>query len=649
MSRHVLVLVCVLSVSTLDASGQENTDSLKTFVLREVFIHEDRLKASEIGLTATSIDHVVLTQARGSNFSELMRMTGAGQIRSYGPSGLSTPSFRGTGGSHTSILWNGVSLQSPLSGQQDLSLIPVSFVEDIKLQKGGATSLYGSGAIGGSIQLNNKTCLNKGLDLGSTQKLGSFGNHYHEYRFHWSSRRLGTSFRVFQRKLANTFPYTNSYVRPQTNERRSHAAVMQRGLLQQNDWLVNRNHVLSFKLWYQDNEIEMPGSIIAGDGSESTQKDEFFRSLVSWNLDKSDFSLGYKQAYVRHVLNFVDPSTGINSTSIFKSWTNRADAEFDLSSFLVLVSGFTHTYDQTEVDAFGISDPDRNNTAFFSSLRYRSSENRFLIALNIRQELTDGDLTPISSSIGGEYALSQRLKLGANASRNYRIPTLNDLYWNGEGGIGNPNLLPETSWSNEFTLGYANATQSFATKATGYSTVVSNWILWRPITSAVWTPDNVKQVWSRGVEATFSGFVPFKSIPLEWNVTYNFTKATNRKASDLGNVIEIDKQLFYTPVHDGTVYLKVSYQNLDWTLIHNYIGKQYTDGENSEFFALPSYHILSAYLSRYLHLAPFSGHLRFEVNNLLNTNYENRRGYPLYGRNYSITLNIQFNNNKNDD
>lgn len=642
MSRIIFVFSYVLA--GFSAIGQTSVDSL-TVLLDTVIINEDKLKGSEIGLSVTKIDSLMLSALEGANFSELMRATGVAGIRSYGPGGLSTPSFRGTGGSHTAILWNGIHLQSPLSGQQDLSLIPIGFVEDVQIQKGGSSSLYGSGAIGGTIQLNNKLRLDQGLKISSSQEIGSFGNHYQKYQIDRGTKNSGISTRIFQRKLTNDFPYINRYVRPAREEKRDHSAVKQQGILQQIDWLIKKNQLLGFKLWYQNNVIEIPNSIGAGSVPEAVQKDEFARGLFTWNLDKSRFGLGYKQAYIWHHLNFSDPSTRTHSSSAYTSWTNRIEADFDLSASFVLVLGANHKYEKADVDTFGTNQPDRNSTALFSSLRYSDKHDRFNASFSIREELTDTETAPISPSLGATYKITPNLKLNGNTSKNYRIPTFNNLYWNGEGGQGNSALLPELSWSKELGAEFQflrREGKSFLIKASAYSSIVDNWIRWQPISADVWSPENVKQVWSRGIESGLSGYVPFGFFSIAWSATYNFTKTTNKEVSDQGSQREVGKQLFYTPIHKGNFSLKFDYKGIHWVLTHSYTGKQFTDGDNSAAFALPSYQVLSSYVTRHFDFDSFSGNLRFKINNLLNEAYENRRGYPMYGRNFTIGLDIQF-------
>ncbi|HWA33735.1 MAG TPA: hypothetical protein VG737_06375, partial [Cyclobacteriaceae bacterium] len=77
-------------------------------------------------------------------------------------------------------------------------------------------------------------------------------------------------------------------------------------------------------------------------------------------------------------------------------------------------------------------------------------------------------------------------------------------------------------------------------------------------------------------------------------------------------------------------------------IVNNYTGNQYTDGDNTEAFAMKGYAVTNVWLAR-----PFGKkHLTFtangEVNNVFNTEYQARTGYPMPGRNFKIGLIIQF-------
>ena len=103
-------------------------------------------------------------------------------------------------------------------------------------------------------------------------------------------------------------------------------------------------------------------------------------------------------------------------------------------------------------------------------------------------------------SLGIEGRLAAPLLLKAKISRNYRLPTLNDRFW--EPG-GNENLLAEQGWSEELglhTYGGENK-HTWSYSITGFNRLIDNWILWSIAEgTSFWAANNITRVWSRGVE-----------------------------------------------------------------------------------------------------------------------------------------------------
>src|SRR6187551_763625 len=134
--------LCVLT--SLSVYAQQNKDSVT--LLHEVIVEQSRLGNYAISKYTLRVDSMTRALASSGSLADMLRKYGYGHVRGYGPGGLASASFRGTGSSHTSVLWNGINLLSPLSGQLDLSLVPVGFIDDASIQTGGATSLYGNGS-----------------------------------------------------------------------------------------------------------------------------------------------------------------------------------------------------------------------------------------------------------------------------------------------------------------------------------------------------------------------------------------------------------------------------------------------------------------------------------------------------------------------
>ncbi|MEX1238543.1 MAG: Plug domain-containing protein, partial [Cyclobacteriaceae bacterium] len=168
----VFALCILLSVQ---ATAQVNIDSAR--LLKTVVVNQSRLNDYVIGSYELPIDSSALALASNGSLTDLLRKQGFGHIRSYGPGGVASPSFRGTGSGHTAVLWNGIDLTSPLTGQLDLSLLPAGLFDDVSIQTGGSTSISGNGSIGANIHLNNNLNFNEGLRASVSSHIGSFGYH----------------------------------------------------------------------------------------------------------------------------------------------------------------------------------------------------------------------------------------------------------------------------------------------------------------------------------------------------------------------------------------------------------------------------------------------------------------------------------------
>ncbi|HEY5825102.1 MAG TPA: Plug domain-containing protein, partial [Cyclobacteriaceae bacterium] len=134
-------------------------------------------------------------------------------FKTYGNGQLATVSFRGTSASHTAVLWNGMNVNSPTLGQTDFSLWPAFLLEEISLQYGAGSSLYGTDALGGSVLLNQtQSKFEKGRQLEFRQEAGSFGHWLSGIKTTFSSGKLEFRSKAFYRSIENDFKYTSPKV-----------------------------------------------------------------------------------------------------------------------------------------------------------------------------------------------------------------------------------------------------------------------------------------------------------------------------------------------------------------------------------------------------------------------------------------------------
>ena len=148
--------------------------SQDTITLDPVNVAADRYAVEQLNpLVMKKVDSLILETKSTSSLSELLIQHSPVFIKTYGPGGVSTASFRGTTASHTLVLWNGFQLNAPTLGQVDFSTIPVFLADDIDLKWGSGTS-NNSGGLGGSVNIDSKTGFGKGLILDLKQTYGSF-------------------------------------------------------------------------------------------------------------------------------------------------------------------------------------------------------------------------------------------------------------------------------------------------------------------------------------------------------------------------------------------------------------------------------------------------------------------------------------------
>ena len=120
-----------MTVMFMVVSGKLMAQNIQdTVVLKSVEIigfTADRLfEKEEAGMRETKVDSIVMMEKISSSLSDLLSENTPIFIKNNGRGALATASFRGTAASHTQVVWNGININSPMTGSVDFSLIPVA-------------------------------------------------------------------------------------------------------------------------------------------------------------------------------------------------------------------------------------------------------------------------------------------------------------------------------------------------------------------------------------------------------------------------------------------------------------------------------------------------------------------------------------------
>lgn len=632
------LLILVLAACSLQVHATEpQADTTK--ILSEVVITGKRYERFGAGLHSQTILIESQRQFPGILLSDLLAIRTNIFIKSYGAGGLASLSMRGTAPQHTAVYWNGFSINPPNIQMADASLLPLFLFNRIDLVSGGSGTLSGNGAIGGSIMLNSQNGFGR-KNLRLAFSASQYSNHLAAAKANYHTGSLSFSTTVWFNKNRNDYRYVNTTKFNRPVERLSNADATQVGFLQEISYKIRNNQFIKSGFWFQEREAGVPPAMTVSK-SYARQLDRLVRTYAQWTLEKRKAHYSVKSGYTHDFLNYTDSLISLDSKIRAGNLTTEAEITLQLSSKTQLIAGcirqLYHAVTNNYIDS---ANPKR--TAIFLLVSHEFSKLNWMMTAGMRKEFTSDfrDIPP-ALSLGWKGKLSNSLTGRTNASTNYRIPTLNDRYW--QPG-GNPELKPETGINAELGIDYLFIAEKIRlnisnTLFTGW---IRNWIIWFPSDQGYWKPENASRVLLLGYETHLDFSYLTKSITHQVGLGYSLTRSLD--GADSYNQIKTAPQLIYTPVHQ--VSLTYSAKFGKWMLVysHKFTGSRYTDKLNSN--ELPAYHTADVSLARTFKIAETELVINASVKNLTNHAYQVIEYRVMPGRTFQISAIFDFNLNK---
>ena len=309
----------------------------------------------------------------------------------------------------------------------------------------------------------------------------------------------------------------------------------------------------------------------------------------------------------------------------------EVEQQWALSADLELQAGLFYNRATATADGYRGEQPEQQRAAAFASLRKEWDALR--VQLSLRQERVDENWVPIVPALGANGPITSNLSWQAKISRNYRIPTLNDLYWLPG---GNPDLLPEIGWSAEGGLNWQKGAWSYT--VTGFHRRIDDWIMWGLTEGQnFWSANNLTEVWSRGLEQRLSCRFTTGEWQWEGQVGYDYIRSTNEIAIQQPRIAE-GEQLAYTPEHLGFARISVSKDALQFTYQHRLTSAVQTLNDTE----LPGYHLGFAQLQYQLNWQKFTLQAFGRADNLWDASYRIVDRRPMPGRSFQLGINLFF-------
>ncbi|MCR6720566.1 MAG: TonB-dependent receptor plug domain-containing protein [Chitinophagaceae bacterium] len=175
MKRKISMMAALLFSSHLFAQQDSSR------MLNEVVVTSNKFerKQAETGKVVTVIGRDQLDRSTGRSIGDVLNTAvGTTVIGSNNAPGTNlTASVRGASAGNTLILLDGIPVSDPSVNNNyfDLNLIPIDQIERIEILKGGQSTLYGSDAVAGVINIITRKATTSGIKLNATLAAGTYG------------------------------------------------------------------------------------------------------------------------------------------------------------------------------------------------------------------------------------------------------------------------------------------------------------------------------------------------------------------------------------------------------------------------------------------------------------------------------------------
>jgi len=673
ITTYVHPFLWLLFPCMLPAQNVQRTDTIKAHTIQEVTVTEKYI-SSEVRSTAPlqilnskSIEGLNVMQV-----SDAVKYFSGVTVKDYGGiGGLKTISVRSLGGNHTAVSYDGITLTDNQTGQIDLGRFSLDNVDMISLNSGQSDNIFQPARLFASASVLNIRTLspvftdNKRINGKVSMKAGSFGLVNPTIWLAGKlSRKVSATFSGEWLSADGKYPYTLHYgqsakdsTSKETRQNTDVRNIRIEGALYGNFTEKENGYI---KGYYYQSERGLPGpTILYNNESSSKQRiwDNTFFTQAHYEKEFSRFWLFQSNAKLNSgYTHYLDPGylgtegkmeNGYRQTEYYGSSSVLYRA-LDNLSFSATTDGAWTTLTS---DATDFAFPTR--LSWLSAVAAKYVTNRVLatvsvLSTDVYESVKNGNAASDYHKLSPYISVSVKpfegtdLRIRVFYKNIFRLPSFNDLYY---ANVGNKDLKPEKT--NQVNLGLTynfsinNWLPLLSLTVDGYHNDVTDKIVAYPNKDTFsWTILNYGKVVIDGLDMTAETTLqPWKKVGILLGTNYTYQRALNVTSRTDGNY---DNQLPYTPRVSGsgkagivTPWIDISYSLL-WS------GHRYAVNQNYIENRLPAYYDHSLSVSRSFQCKTGLIHLNLEVLNLMDTNYEIVKWFPMPGRSFRATISLKF-------
>jgi outer membrane cobalamin receptor len=675
----LLLCICgVASAQTHMEEGIARSDSIGEVVIEGV--HPTYMLSSPSPVQ--SLNGKELQRMSNLSVADAVRYFSGVQIKDFGGvGGLKTVNVRSMGTNHLGVFYDGIQLGNAQNGQIDLGKFSLDNMEAIDLYNAQKSDIfqsakeYGSagviylrslnpvftGAEKTKIRVKYRTAafqaIDKPLSYGLTnptvlwqQKLSEKLSSTVSAEWVHSNGRYKYRYRRVNSDGSTAYDTTAMRHNGDIDALRVEAGL--NGVIRNGDWNV--------KGYFYSSERGLPG-YIAGNlfthGQRLWDTDGFVQGSFRKDFGKYHFRVNAKYAADYTHYQDHEPTATIKHDDIYRQQEVYLSAvnKYDILPFWSASLATDFQYNTLDANTPAFARPQRFTalTALASALDFSWMKMQAsLLSSAVRDDAATEQATPVIHKYTPALLVSFKpfgkkdLHLRAFYKDIFRMPTFNDLYY---AYIGTSALRPEAAqqWDAGFTYErlFANrALRRVSLQIDGYYNEVKDKIVAVPTSNPFrWQMMNLGRVEIRGVDAAANVLLALSQIYVTARLNYTFQKAqdfTPSKSPD-------DRQFYgdqipYIPWHNGSAVAGIVYRQWSFNYSFIYVGERYNQKANIAANYTQPWYTNDLSLSKEWALRSYRLSVTAEVNNVLNQYYDVVLNYPMPGRNYKLTIMVNY-------
>ncbi len=658
MKRYCISALLWLIIFTPAPPAAESDDNGADVVhLDEIVISATRTPATLDNISASSsiVPEKQIRASTSTDLGHLLETTNLLGISDYGPGGISTASIRGSSHEQVLVLVDGERLNCSRSGGIDLSNVPITYAKRIEIVRGGHSAMYGADAVGGIINIITKQPIGTKARAWST--LGAYDTTSWGLEASKQVKTVSGLLSLSRSDSKADFPFEDKFGRELIRE---NADYMKRSVFGKLRWDISPAASLKLSGDHYYSDKGDPGFI--GNYSPDAAKKDKSNGLKADLEHSLTEGARYKLSVYKRdaTLRYMNPKEPYPCDDTHKTEAAGAELQVHLlqnKSLLNptfakggikggLIWGISLRNDDITSTALGGRERETYSGYIQQELAMSLDDNflhlnTLMVFPALRWDHYSDFDAGISPKLGflasfGEYRTAT---IKANIGSSYRAPTMNDLYWPPDAfTFGNPDLKPESSTNMDvgihLRLIEPPALPRISMIRCGISYFWNSFrdrIQWSPGADGKWSPQNLSEAHSEGLEAEMRVHTSFWNVPdlLSLRTNYTFLRAEDM----------LGRQLMYRPKHSLGYTFRVGTDRL-WGQVQGlYCSRRYRTVHNTKWLEPFMKHDLQLGIERRLWSTAYLG-VVFEVKNILDEKYQLVADYPLPGREWNVRTSI---------